>query len=385
MRVLITSTPGRGHIGPLLPVAHALRDAGHEIRWATAPEGCETVASLGFHVEPAGLDVAQRRAGLADRLPAIMALPARERRGHLFAGFFAGAAAEAMADDVRPLIDSFQPDLVLHEFAELGVAPLTAERGVPRVVVAFSGPPPPPALPMITASLAPWWASLGLELPPRSGLSGDCYLHPFPASFCADPPWPFERIRPPSSAAPAGEEGPEWLRSFGSARPGVYVTFGTEPAAAAAPWAALLEALGDRDVDALVTTGDHADVTTVARVPANVRVERYVPQSDVLVRAAAVISHAGAGTMLGTAAAGVPQIVAPVFADQWENADAIAATGAAIVCEEDERTPSLLGSALDRILAEGGYRSAAASVAREMGTMPSASDHVPMLEILARR
>ncbi|MEO6627103.1 MAG: glycosyltransferase, partial [Aquihabitans sp.] len=178
-------------------------------------------------------------------------------------------------------------------------------------------------------------------------------------------------------------ELPPWLASFGPARPAVYVTFGTEAAAASAPWPALLEAIGDRDIDALVTTGDKIDIATLGRLPGNVRVEQFVPQSPVLERVAAVISHGGAGTMLGAASAGVPQVVVPLFADQWDNADAIAGAGAAIVCEPDERTAGPLGSALDRVLSDDAFRTASASLAHEMSVMPTAADHVPTLEALA--
>ena len=36
LRVLCTSTGGAGHIGALAPIALALRDAGHDVRWAVA-------------------------------------------------------------------------------------------------------------------------------------------------------------------------------------------------------------------------------------------------------------------------------------------------------------------------------------------------------------
>ena len=341
------------------------------------------MAELGFTVEPAGLDVTRRRAAVADRLPRVLALPPPPRRAQLTPGFSAAAAAPAMAADVRPLVESFRPDLVIHEAAELGIVPLAVERGIPHVVVAFSGPPPAHALPTITAELDAWWSSLGLDLPPHAGLAGDRYLHPFAAALHADPAWPFERLRPAPVEAPPGLEALSWLASFGATRPGVYVTFGTERTAADAPWPALLEAIGDREVDALVTTGTHADEATFGRLPANVRVERFVPQGEVLGRVAAVVSHAGAGTMLGAAGAGVPQVVVPIFADQWENADAIASAGAAILCEQDQRTAASLGAALDGVLRDECWRTAAAALAMEMSLLPTAPDHVPMLEAAA--
>jgi UDP:flavonoid glycosyltransferase YjiC (YdhE family) len=361
-----------------------LRDAGHEVRWATAPESCGTVAGLGFAVEPAGLDVPRRRDLLADRLPQIMALPPRQRRGHLFAGFFVEAAAPVMAADVRPVVESFRPDLVVHEMAELGIVPLAVERGIPHVVVAFSGPPPALALPMINAELSRWWEQLGLDLPPHAGLAGDRYLHPFPAGLGADPPWSFDRLRPASVEPEPGYQPPPWLASFGSTRPAVYVTFGTERTAATAPWPALLEAIGGREIDALVTTGAHGDVEALQELPGNVRVERYVPQGHVLERVSAVVSHAGAGTMLGAVSAGAPQVVVPIFADQWDNADAIASAGAALVCEEDARTAAALGSALDRVIVDDECRTAAGSISQEMRMMPTAADLVPLLESTER-
>jgi MGT family glycosyltransferase len=190
-------------------------------------------------------------------------------------------------------------------------------------------------------------------------------------------------LRPEPVEREPGVERASWLASLGSTRPAVYVTFGTERAAADAPWRALLEAIGHREVDALVTTGAHADIGAFGQAPGNVRVERYVPQGQVLGRVAAVVSHAGAGTMLGAASAGVPQVVVPIFADQWENADAISSAGAALVCEEDERTAAALGSALDSVVADAQCRTAAASVALEMSLMPTAADLVPALEAAA--
>jgi len=56
LRVIFCTHPAHGHLNPLLPVAHACRDAGHAVLFATAPRFCETVRSRGFQCRPAGLD-----------------------------------------------------------------------------------------------------------------------------------------------------------------------------------------------------------------------------------------------------------------------------------------------------------------------------------------
>ncbi len=62
MRALFTTQPGHGHLNPMLPYALALRDAGHEVRFATAPSFCATVGRLGFPVSPVGHDFTWERA-----------------------------------------------------------------------------------------------------------------------------------------------------------------------------------------------------------------------------------------------------------------------------------------------------------------------------------
>jgi UDP:flavonoid glycosyltransferase YjiC (YdhE family) len=117
------------------------------------------------------------------------------------------------------------------------------------------------------------------------------------------------------------------VASLGVDRPFVYVTAGTEPPSVTFPWRELFAVLGAIDVDAVATIGPHVDPATFGAVPPNIRVERFVPQGDLLGRASAVVSHGGAGSVLGTAAHGRPQLVVPLFADQWENGVAIDEAG----------------------------------------------------------
>ena len=94
----------------------------------------------------------------------------------------------------------------------------------------------------------------------------------------------------------------------------VYATFGSGAAGHGYdPYRALLDAVAGLDVEVLLTTGAELDL---GQVPANVRVERSVPQPEALARAALVVCHGGSGTVLGALAAALPLIVMPMFADQ---------------------------------------------------------------------
>ena len=56
MRVLFSTLPASGHWHPLVPFAAALRTAGHEVAFATAPDRFAAISALGFACFPAGTD-----------------------------------------------------------------------------------------------------------------------------------------------------------------------------------------------------------------------------------------------------------------------------------------------------------------------------------------
>jgi UDP:flavonoid glycosyltransferase YjiC (YdhE family) len=56
MRVLFTVQPAAGHLHPLVPVARALTDAGHDVAVCSAASFRPVVEALGLTHRPAGLD-----------------------------------------------------------------------------------------------------------------------------------------------------------------------------------------------------------------------------------------------------------------------------------------------------------------------------------------
>jgi UDP:flavonoid glycosyltransferase YjiC (YdhE family) len=136
-----------------------------------------------------------------------------------------------------------------------------------------------------------------------------------------------------------------------------------------------MEALGRLDVDALVTIGPGAApdmlISADSAVRGSLRVERFVPQAVVLARAAAVISHGGAGTVIGAAARGIPQVVLPLMADQFDNADALREAGVALVLEPHEVEADRITAAITAALADQ-LSPAARALQAEFAAMPDA-------------
>jgi hypothetical protein len=352
------------------------------VQWAVAPDGVDAVGKMGFDWFAAGLTTKARRETAAAVLGEIMALPMSERRGPLFAAFFARAAAPVMQRELASIINAVRPDVIVREMAELAAAPMAAARGIPLVTVAFSGVLPERARDLVLHDLRPLWESERLDEPVWADVYGQLYLHPFPASFGQRPDSsvvrPIRRARGVPSPTP-----PPWLSALGTERPFVYVTAGTEPPSGMFPWSAVFAALGEMDVDAVATTGPHVDSENLAPVPVNVRVERFVPQADLLGRASAVLSHGGAGTVLGAAAHAQPQVVVPLFADQWENGVAVTDAGCGIVIPPESRSADDFHQALHSALTNQPLRIAAELVEQEIEAMPTASDLAVDIEALA--
>lgn len=92
------------------------------------------------------------------------------------------------------------------------------------------------------------------------------------------------------------------------------------------------------------------------------------------------MSHGGAGTVLGTAAYGVPQLILPQAADHFRNARALSNVGVGLVIGNDQCTPDAIEAAALCLLTTRAYAAAAQCLADEICLMPTADDVVSRLE-----
>jgi MGT family glycosyltransferase len=153
--------------------------------------------------------------------------------------------------------------------------------------------------------------------------------------------------------------------------PFVYVTFGTlagEDEKDQALYKATLAAIAPLPIQALLTTGPVMATAELGDIPQNVIVKQWVTQSEVLLLALAVVCHGGSGTLLGALAAGLPLVVAPMFADQPDNARQVERVGAGIAVLEPDVT--LLRAAIQRVLEEKEFREKAAHISAEISALP---------------
>jgi UDP:flavonoid glycosyltransferase YjiC (YdhE family) len=123
----------------------------------------------------------------------------------------------------------------------------------------------------------------------------------------------------------------------------------------------------------------------LGRQPANVHIERFMPQAALLPHCDLVVSHAGSGSVLGALAHGLPMVLLPIGADQPLNAARCQALGVADVLGPLSAAPEMVRAAVTRVLADGGFREAAERIRDEIAALPGPEYGVTLLDRLASK
>jgi UDP:flavonoid glycosyltransferase YjiC (YdhE family) len=374
VKILFGSLPAFGHLYPLMPLANAAREASHDVHVATTGPFRAKLSALGFATHDVGVSIEQAIAQvLAECGDSTFSRAADGRPDPEFGvRMFVDVHAHRTAADLAPVLREVRPDLVVYEQYDIGVAVAARAAGIPALCHSISPFTPIAAIGEIAhRSIERLW---DVHAPGDVGsydvYVGDGYLDIVPdalqlPSFRDHPAR--RAIRPVPYAEP-GALVPSWLTA--SERPVVYLTLGTIVATddVLAP---AIEGLAQLDAEILVALGS-AVGAGLGTVPTNVHVESFVDQASVLACADLAVHHGGSGTMLSAFALGVPQLLLPKGADQFENADTVVAADLAAVLEPSEATPDAIATAATTSLQAA--RPGAERVREQIAAMPSPAD-----------
>ena len=402
MRILVASAPGVGHLLPLLPLARAARERGHEVVIAGGASLEPIAAAAGFTLAamgPATIDEVART------IPGVREVSGRRRAVLIFRGAFCGVIAADMADGIHELSSAWRPDVIVREDMAFGAWIAADREAIPHVTVQTTAWRPR-MRDLAGEPLNELRVRHGLAADPElAGLLGRAFFTTRPPSL-RDPALPFPagtlELRPIADdrhagaeadagraggagpAAGAGTDGDGPVDPFPPAdgRPRVAVTLGTVNAGETTVLRALIDGAVAAGAHVVVALG--ADPATLGPVPAGVVVEAYVPMSTLLPAADLVAFHGGSGTMMAALAAARPMVIVPLAADQPDNADRCAAAGVARVVAIDELSVEGVRAAVEAVASDPTYRRRAAAVAAEIEAMPGPEVAVESLEALLR-
>ena len=368
MRVLLTAVGTRGDVQPALALALELRKRGHAVRLCISPNFVDWANGIGLEAVPMGVE---------------MRMPGRN----------SGAMPTLTPEELRRMRESM-PDLITDQFQTIGAAvdgcdvivganahqyaaPSIAEHAGIGCVTAVYAPvalpspevAPPPAPGQVidprTAITEQWrntamvWneraldrinnnrGRLGMDpiddvldyvLTDHTWLAADAALAPLPAT-------PGRQVFQPGTWVLADRTPlPADLEAFIESRePPIFAGFGSMPAAAdvARRLIGAARAVGRR----IIVSRGWADLDLVDEAADCIGVDD-VSHDLLFTRVAAVVHHGGAGTTAAAARAGVPQVITPLFGDQFYWASRIVDLGVGATTPHTTMTEESLTGAL---------------------------------------
>ena len=387
MRVLITSVSAYGHLQPLLPLAKALAEARHEVAIAIGPELRPRAEAAGFTAFDAGISISEGFERLAALFPdqPYNRLAPSEILGWYLPHLFGEVLTPAMLGDLELLVQSWRPDVVLHETWEFAGPIAAASAGIPSICQTLGLRIDDRILDSVAAAVAPLWEQRGLEPDPTAGLYRSLCLDTMPPSFqryeSAKSRDVIRALRPIAEPPVPGELLPQWIEHRRNV-PLVYMTLGTNNGTNSdvSMFRSVIDGLDDLDVDVLITIGFGKDPSTIGPLASNVHVENYVPQSLLLPHCSAVICHGGPGTILNSLTQGLPLLILPQGADQYVMGERILAAGVGLRLVPEDVNPSSVRANVLALLEESSYRAGAHRLKREIAAMPGPEEAVLLIE-----
>jgi len=367
----------------MVPLTRALAARGHDVRWALPEQVASVVGEQSFDVIPiAGRDPITPEEVMR-RFPELADLEPRERPDAMFGKLFGAMATPPMLEGLESVALHWRPQLVVADAADFAGHIVAARLAVPSVTKGFGPLLPEARVRMAAEEVAPLWRSRGLEPRPYGGAYDYLYLDIYPPEMQveAGAHVPRRQLMRPTTEDGAVHGTTLPLPRVRLDLPLVYVTMGTvfnDPE----PLIRALEGVRALDVRVLVTVGPGVDPGVLGEQPDHVVVASYVPQTALLPHCDIVVSHGGSGTILGGLALGIPQVGLPQGADQFLNAEAVAASGAGLSIAPHAASGEAVRDAVAALLRDRKYRDAAQRVAASIAAMPPPTDIAEQLEAL---
>jgi len=386
VRLLFTSLGSFGHTFPLVPLAVAARDAGHDVVFATSEDFLPQLTKAGLETAAAGLAIrdAFGQAFAESGPPGPRRPPGEippEVLGPIVAKVFGEFMPKRIVADLLPLFSRFRPELVVSESGNSGGAFAAMKAGIPVVAHGFGRvSSDAPMVSRIRDAIRAHGAELGIDVGEDLAFGGP-FVDICPESV-QEPGFLARATRVPLRPVGWSEPGELPAGVLERSRPLVYLTLGTAMGHAGVLGAAIT-GLSDLDVDVLVATGPTVDPAALGEVPGNVRLESWVPQSELLPHVDLVVHHGGSGTTLGAFGAGLPQLLLPQGADQFSNADAVLAAGVGSRLLAAEVTADAVATTARHLLTDTSVHDAARTLAAEVAAMPSPAEVAAQLPTLA--
>lgn len=393
MRILFTAWSFPGHINPTVALARGLAERGHEIAFSTGERAKAVMERQGFaHFPFQYLDEEKVYATVFSPKSRAMLSRAAVLRDWLL------TTLPDQVKDQQCVLANWKPDIIVSDITMWG-APLVLYEvtGIPCAICSYAPGCmiPSPNLPPWGVGLPSphnWWTRLlcrtanliteksvgsfrrlGNEMRAKFGLAPleipiHEYLGTMPLYLVPSvPELDYNRSDLPPSVHYIGPliwnetkraAPPEWMTTLSRERPWVHVSEGTMHVYKPFLLQAAASGLANLPMEVIMTAGGSRDPAELplGELAPNVRVEYWIPHTELFQRTDVVITTGGAGTILTALEAGIPLVIVPTEWDKPDNAQRVVEAGAAIRISPRSCSPQRLRAAVEQILSDPKYR-----------------------------
>ncbi|MFF1478972.1 nucleotide disphospho-sugar-binding domain-containing protein [Streptomyces sp. NPDC058301] len=393
MRILFTTYAARPHFYPMVPLAWACLNAGHEVRFASTPELMDTVHASGLPGVSVGADI---DADSWYRRGTFVPKPAADDESEVDVWMRVTdqlaekqfSVCEHMADDLVDYCRQWRPDLIVHDPVTFAGPVAGQVLGIPTVSHLYG------LARLLRLDIKDWVGTEHrpgyLDLFTRRGveplLHPEAWIDPCPPGLR----WPGQReidrvqMRYIPYNGPGAE--PSWL-SRRPSRPRVLVTWGTSQQKKLGVgiielFAEITRSAASLDAEVVLTVGamEPEHRAHLGDLPDNVRTVDWIPLGALVQSCQAIVHTGGTGVMMTAAAYGVPQLGITKIPEGRFNVERLVAVGAGRHLPQDEVDTAGVRSHVSALLEDAAYRDGAAALRQEIEEQPGPAAVVPALE-----
>ena len=419
MRYLFAPIPVTGHVNPGLPIARELVRRGHDVRWYSTPRFKRAIESIGARWVPLrnAIPIDEENFDMWPDRPAEGLAQLRFDIKNLFIEFMRGALI-----DLTQELERECAHVLVADNSSAVIEAVHQKTGIPWAVYGMS------VIPMSSRDTAPF----GLGIMPSASLLGrmrnkflywlvdrvifreanesnaqfrreagiaplgrsifdfakeaNLYLQSGVPSFDyprTDLPDNVHFIGAPIPEAPAGWTKPFWWEQLAHRRV-VLVTQGTINNEFEQLIHPAIRALANEDVLVVVTTGSrNAEDAVTEALPANVRVERFVPYAELMPHVDVLLTNGGYGSIQIALAHGVPVVAIGKTEEKPEIANRVNWSGVGIGLKVRIPTEEQIRDAVKTVMNIPTYAARAEAFRYELSGLNPATIGADLLEELA--
>jgi MGT family glycosyltransferase len=427
MKLLLASTPGAGHLNPLLAIGRFLVDEGHEIAVLTTTTSRDRVERIGarFYSFSGQADKNPRDLVSGDELKNIP--PGLQWLRVAMERLFVGTIPDQYLGLQQALLD-FSADMIIGDDMIYGVIPMLLGPRSKRPPVILCGtsilhwprsdgaPNFAGLLPATTPAQREEYAAIAREhdkviyepvmvalnktlksygVGPVSGNMielvvelADAFIQLTVPSFeyPRDVPAPVTFVGA-LPIIPNQVPLPPWAAELDGSRKVVLVTQGTvanhDFSLLIAP--ALAGLANEPDVLVVVTAGGRAIEELPGPIPANVRAASYLPFEWLLPRVDVIVTNGGYGSVNQAMSFGIPLVTAGLTEDKADVNARVAWSGVGINLATNNPTPQAVREAVRSVLDNSDYRSLASAMADDFRAIDTRSEILRIVNQVSQR